>query len=103
MDVVPDQPSKVARCLDGLGLLLHHIDGLLAQSLVRLGEVLALVVPKGDAADVLRILLQPLGDLDVWDTVPHLLVDGLDKRATANVAPSQDWSQLCHSMTSTTG
>jgi len=58
---------------------------------VRLGEVLALVVAESDAADVLRVLVKPLGDLNVWHPVAHLLVDGLDEWATADVASSQHW------------
>ncbi len=53
--------------------------------------MLALVVAESDAADVLRILIKPLGDLDVWHTISHLLVDGLDEGATADVAASEDW------------
>lgn len=57
---------------------------------MRLCEVLALVVAKGDAADVLRVLVKPLGDLDVWHPVAHLLIDGLNEWATADVAPCED-------------
>lgn len=57
---------------------------------MRLGEVLALVVAEGDTADVLRILVKPLGDLDVWHPVAHLFVDGLDEWATADVATCQE-------------
>jgi len=59
---------------------------------VRLREVLALVVAEGDAADVLRVLVKPLGDLDVWNSVAHLLVDGFNEWATADVATCEDWS-----------
>jgi hypothetical protein len=55
------------------------------------------MVSQGNAANVLRILLEPLRDLDVWDPIPHLLIDGLDEGATTDVAPSQDGGQLGHS------
>lgn len=58
---------------------------------MRLGKVLALVVAEGDAADVLRVLVKPLGDLDVWHPVAHLLIDGLDEWRSADVATSEDW------------
>jgi hypothetical protein len=63
---------------------------------VRLSEVFALVLSEGDAAKVLRILSKPLGDLEVRDPIAHLLVDGLDEWATADVAPSQDWCEVSH-------
>lgn len=96
MDIVPNEAGKVARCLDGLGLLLHHIDRLLSETLVLLHQVLALVLAECDAADILRVLLEPVGDGLIWHALAHLLVDGLDERATADVAPSQDWGEFSH-------
>lgn len=88
MNIVTHEAGKVARCLDGLGLLLHHVHCLLAETLVLLHQMLALVLAEGDAADVLRILLEPVRDLLVWHALAHLLVDGLDQRTAADVAAS---------------
>lgn len=96
MDVVANKAGEIASHLERALLLLHDPGGFDPGTLVRISEVLTLVLAKGDSADVVPSILEPCRDDLVWDLVFHLLVDGVDQRAAADVAAREDWCEISH-------
>jgi hypothetical protein len=45
-------------------------------------------------ADVVSLVLKPRCDFQIWHPVLHPLVDQLNERAAADVAPSQYWGKV---------